>query len=78
MIANQVPPIEGYDTGLLASGVLNVRTPMIMSRFAESYDVTGITVHPVTTHAMSGPGTAERDNRASCRGGAPRTNDAEE
>lgn len=34
---------------------------MIMTTFAESYDFTGKTVHPVTTHAMSGLGTTERD-----------------
>ena len=41
---------------------------MIMTTFAESYDFTGKTVHPVTTHAMSGLGTAERDYAAACPG----------
>jgi hypothetical protein len=53
---------------LLASGIWNVRVPMIMSTFADSYDFTGKTVHPVTTYAMSGLGTTERDYAASCRG----------
>jgi flavodoxin len=67
-ISNPLVSIDQYDTVLLASGVWNVRAPMIMSTFAESYDFTGKTVHPVTTYAMSGLGTTERDYAASCRG----------
>ena len=67
-IANPLASIDQYDTVLLASGIWNVRAPMIMSTFADSYDFTGITVYPVTTYAMSGLGTAERDYAASCRG----------
>lgn len=69
-IANPLASIDQYDTVLLASGIWNVRAPMIMSTFADSYDFTGKTVHPVTTYAMSGLGTAERDYAASCRGAA--------
>nr|WP_255437080.1 flavodoxin [Actinoplanes solisilvae] len=46
----------------------NVRAPMIMTRFAESFDFAGKTVHPLTTHAMSGLGNTERDYAASCPG----------
>ncbi|MCX5095886.1 hypothetical protein OOK36_45205 [Streptomyces sp. NBC_00365] len=62
------PPssIERYDVVLLASPIWNVRAPMIMSTFAERYDFRGKTVHPVTTYAMSGLGTTERDYAASC------------
>ena len=67
-IASPLPAIDQYDTVLLASGIRNVRAPMIMATFAESYDFTGKTVHPVTTHAMSGLGTTERDYTRSCRG----------
>ena len=67
-IASQLRAIEQYDTVLLASGIWNVRAPMIMATFAESYDFTGKTVHPVTTHAMSGLGTTERDYTRSCPG----------
>jgi len=66
-IANPLTSIAQYDTVLLASGIWNVRAPMIMSTFVDSYDFTGKTVHPVTTHAMSGLGTTERDYAASCR-----------
>ncbi|SCF04646.1 Flavodoxin [Micromonospora coriariae] len=67
-IANPLPSVDRYTTVLLASGIWNVRAPMIMSTLAESYDFTGKIVHPVTTYAMSGLGTTERDYAASCRG----------
>jgi flavodoxin len=60
-IANPLPSIDQYDTVLLASGIWNVRAPMIMTTFTESHDFRGKTVHPVTTHAMSGLGTTERE-----------------
>jgi flavodoxin len=69
-IANPLPSIDQYDTVLLASGIWNVRAPMIMTTFAESYDFTGKTIHPVTTHAVSGLGTTERDYANSCPGAA--------
>lgn len=60
--------IDRYDVVLLGSPIWNVRAPMIMSTFAESYDFRGRTVHPVTTYAMSGLGTTERDYAALCPG----------
>jgi hypothetical protein len=41
---------------------------MIMTTFAEGLDLDGRRVHPLTTHAMSGLGTAERDYARACRG----------
>jgi flavodoxin len=67
-IANPLPEIDRYDVVLLASPIWNVRAPMIMSTFAERYAFRGKTVHPVTTHAMSGLGTTERDYAAICPG----------
>ena len=67
-IANPLPSIDGYDTILLASPIWNVRAPMIMTTFTERYDFSGKTVHPVTTHAMSGLGTTPDDYEESCRG----------
>ncbi|MFE4837311.1 flavodoxin [Arthrobacter sp. NPDC056691] len=67
-IANPLPAIDHYHAVILASGIWNVRAPMIMATFAESYDFTGITIYPVTTHAMSGLGTTVRDYEASCPG----------
>jgi len=69
-IANPLASIERYDTILLGSPIWNVRAPMIMSTFAEGLDFTGKTVHPLTTHAMSGLGATERDYAALCRGAA--------
>ena len=65
-IANPPPAINQYDTVLLASGIWNVRAPMIMTTFAENYDFTGKTIYPITTHAMSGLGNTERDYATSC------------
>ncbi|WP_327672795.1 MULTISPECIES: flavodoxin [unclassified Streptomyces] len=67
-IANPLRSIERYDTILLGSPIWNVRAPMIMTTFTEDLDFRGKTVVPITTYAMSGLGTTERDYRASCRG----------
>ena len=67
-ITNPLQSLEGYDVVLLASPIWNVRPPMLMKTFTEALDVTGITVHPLTTHAMSGLGTAVRDYTESCAG----------
>ncbi|KPI22711.1 hypothetical protein OV320_1408 [Actinobacteria bacterium OV320] len=67
-VANPLSTIDRYDVVLLGSPIWNVRAPMIMTTFAERYDFRGKTVHPVTTHAMSGLGTTERDYAASCPG----------
>ncbi|RLP85380.1 flavodoxin [Micromonospora sp. CV4] len=67
-IANPLDSIERYDTVLLGSPIWNVRAPMIMTTFVEGRNFTGKTVHPLTTHAMSGLGTTERDYAATCPG----------
>ncbi|MFJ6535623.1 flavodoxin [Paenarthrobacter sp. NPDC091711] len=67
-ILNPLASIEQYDTVILASGIWNVRAPMIMTTFTESYDFAGRTVYPVTTHAMSGLGNTARDYGQSCQG----------
>jgi flavodoxin len=67
-IANPLASIDRYDTVLLGSPIWNVRAPMIMSTFAVSLDFAGKTIHPFTTHAMSGLGTTERDYAGSCPG----------
>jgi flavodoxin len=67
-IADPLASIDDYDVVLLGSPIWNVRPPMIMHTFAESYDFTGKTVYPFTTHAMSGLGTAEREYAEACRG----------
>jgi len=67
-IANPLTSIERYDTILLGSPIWNVRAPMIMTTLVEDLDFTAKTVHPLTTYAMSGLGTTERDYAASCPG----------
>lgn len=67
-IANSLTAIEDYDIVLLGSPIWNVRAPMIMSTFVESFDFTGKTIYPFTTYAMSGLGTTERDYATSCPG----------
>jgi flavodoxin len=67
-IANPLSSMDDYDVVLLGSPIWNVRPPMIMHTFAETYDFTAKTVHPITTHAMSGLGTAEREYAEACRG----------
>ena len=67
-IANPLASIERYDIVLLGSPIWNVRAPMIMTTFAESFDFTGKIVFPFTTYAMSGLGTTVRDYSTSCRG----------
>lgn len=52
----------------MASGIWNVRELTIMATFAENYDFTGKTIRPVTTHAMSGLGTTEKDYARTCPG----------
>ena len=68
VIASALPRLDGYQTVLLASPIWNVCAPMIMTTFTEALDFGGKTVHPLTTHAMSGLGTTTRDYAASCRG----------
>jgi hypothetical protein len=41
---------------------------MIMTTFVEGLNFAGKAVHPLTTYAMSGLGTTERDYAASCPG----------
>lgn len=67
-VAGRLPIPDDYDTILLGSPIWNVRAPMIMTTFTEAIDWRGKTVHPVSTYAMSGLGTTERDYAASCPG----------
>jgi flavodoxin len=67
-IANPLPSADDYDVVLLGSGLWNVRPPMIMSTMAEGLDLTGKTVLPVVTYAVSGMGTAAEVYAQACRG----------
>jgi flavodoxin len=67
-VEGRLPSLDGYDAVLLAGHIWNVRATMIMTTFTEALDFRGRTVHPVTTYAMSGLGTTERDYAVSCPG----------
>lgn len=68
VIANPLPAIDGYEVVLLGGGLWNVRPPMIMRTFAESYDFTGEIVLPVVIYAVSGLGRAGEVYAQACPG----------
>ena len=55
-IAGALPDVSGYSTVLLGSPVWNVQEPMILRTFIDSVDLTGKTIHPFVTYAVSGMG----------------------
>lgn len=67
-ITNQLASIEQYDTVLIGSPIWNVRAPMILTTFVESFDFRGKTIYPFVTYAVSGLGTTVRDYTAACPG----------
>lgn len=67
-IANPLESIDAYDTIIIGGPLWNVRPPMIMSTFAESFDFTGKMVFPLVTYAVSGMGSAERVYQEACGG----------
>lgn len=56
-IANPLPDLTGYDTVLLGSPIWNVQPPMILATFAEGVGLTGKTLLPFVTYAVSGLGS---------------------
>jgi flavodoxin len=67
-IVNLPVSIDAYDTVLIGSPIWNVRVPRIILTFAERFDFAGKTIHPFTTHAMSGLGHAVEEYTAACPG----------
>ncbi|MFY0408901.1 flavodoxin [Solicola sp. PLA-1-18] len=67
-VDGDLPDLSGYDVVLLASPIWNVRPPMIMQTVAEALDLSGRTVHPVVTYAVSGLGDAADVYARSCAG----------
>lgn len=75
-IRGDLPDVSGYDIVLLGSPVWNSRAPMIMSTFTEAVDLSGKTMLPFVTYAVSGmsgvdeayrqalPGSTVRDGLA--------------
>jgi flavodoxin len=60
-IAGALPAVGRYDTVLLGSGIWNVRPPMIMRTFVENVDLSGKTIFPFVTYAVSGLGSTIDD-----------------
>ncbi|MGN7222431.1 flavodoxin [Curtobacterium flaccumfaciens] len=58
-IAGDLPDLAGYDTVLLGSPIWNVQPPMILATFAEAVPLTGKTLRPFVTYAVSGLGNTE-------------------
>jgi flavodoxin len=65
-IAGVIPSVATYDTVLLGSGIWNVQPPMIMRTFIERVDLTGKTIFPFVTYAVSGMGRATDDYARLC------------
>ncbi len=68
VIADPLAAIDGYEQVLLGSPIWNVRPPLIMNTFADSYDFTDKTVHPFVTFAVSGLGGTVSVYREACAG----------
>jgi len=60
-IADPLPDVAGRHTILLGCPVWNVQAPMIMRTFVEGLDLTGKTLHPFVTYAVSGMGRVRSD-----------------
>jgi NAD(P)-dependent dehydrogenase (short-subunit alcohol dehydrogenase family) len=67
-IANPLPDTDGYDIVLLGSPVWNMRAPMIMFTLIESVDLTGKTILPFVTYAVSGMSGIDDDYRQALPG----------
>ncbi|WP_150116571.1 flavodoxin [Williamsia herbipolensis] len=67
-LSDPLTSLDGYDAVILASPVWNSSAPMIMRTFTEALDFTGKTIHPVTTHAVSGLSGVPAVYRQSCPG----------
>ena len=65
---HRIEAADPYPYSYDAAVAWNVRASMIMTTFAEGYDFAGKSIHPVTTHAMSGLGSTVRDYGRSCPG----------
>lgn len=65
-IASSLPDVSAYDAVLLGSGIWNVRPPMIMRTFVENVDLSGKTIYPFVTYAVSGLGNTVADYTRLC------------
>ena len=60
------PTTEGYDTILIGSPIWGSQIPMIMRTFTGSVDLSGKTILPFVTYAVSGLGGTVDEYRELC------------
>ena len=65
-IIQALPDIAGYDTVLLGSPVWSSQAPMIMRTFVDGLDLTGMTIYPFVTFAVSGMSGIDSDYAELC------------
>lgn len=65
-IANALPDIAQYDIVLLGSPVWSSQAPMIMRTFVDGVDLTGMTIYPFVTFAVSGMSGVDSDYAQLC------------
>jgi flavodoxin len=65
-LAHPLPDLTGVDTVLVGAPIWNVRPPMLMHTFLEGLDLTGTTVLPFVTYAVSGLGSTREVYARSC------------
>jgi flavodoxin len=65
-ITGALPAVGTYNTVLLGSGIWNIRPPMIMRTFVENVDLSGKTIFPFVTYAVSGLGSTIDDYTRLC------------
>ena len=65
-ITGPLPTVETYGTVLLGSPIWNVQPPMIMRTFVEKVDLSGKTIFPFVTYAVSGLGNTIDDYTRLC------------
>ena len=65
-IVGGLPAVDTYDTVLLGSPIWNVQAPMIMRTFVENVDLSGKTIFPFVTYAVSGLGNTMDDYTRLC------------
>ncbi|MET0956154.1 MAG: flavodoxin, partial [Cryobacterium sp.] len=67
-IVKTLPDIGRYRTVLLGSPVWSSQAPMIMRTFVDGLDLTGMTVYPFVTFAVSGLSGVDSDYAELCPG----------
>lgn len=67
-LAGPLPDLAGVGTVLVGAPIWNVRPPMLLHTFLEGLNLSGITVLPFVTYAVSGLGSTLEVYARSCPG----------